>query len=348
MEEFYTIILNNDIHDYSQMLIFIIEFRKFGGIIKPPRINFSDSLFKINGPREIIYGLTAIRGIGVYGDKIYEERMANGPYESFQQFLYRHKEINKKVLKALIYSGCFDDFDKNRCKLMTIGEIFLETKFAVVNTMETKRWSLQKVIGYEQEAFGFFLNKTPLNIFGPLLLSKKIYTLKEVLADMEEKGETVMKCAAVLERLKKKKTAKGTSYAFLSLMDGINNIEITAFSKILSERYEILTENSLIIFTIQGRKEDNKYRFTMKDAQSLDNFLSNNSYNMVIKINAQDNLQNIIDLLKREQATAKRKNVSVIFQGYYTEYHLPYFVCYSKNFTEELDNAGADYFFEVA
>ncbi len=347
MEEFYTIILNNDIHDYSQMLIFIIEFRKFGGIIEAPSINQSDSLFKITGTKKIIYGLTAIRGIGVYGEKIHEERQAHGPYTSFQNFLYRHKEINKKVLKALIYSGCFDEFDNNRCQLMTIGEIFLETKFAVVNTMETKRWSLQKVIGYEQEAFGFFLNKTPLDIFGPLLLSKKIYTLQDVLKSMEEKGEVFMKCSAVLERLKKKKTAKGTSYAFLSVMDGVNNLEMTAFSKILSERYDILTDNSLIIFTIQGRKEENKYRFTMKDAQSLDDFLSNNSYNIVIKINAQDHLQNILDLLKRENATVKRKNVSIVFQGYYTEYNLPHWVSYSRNFTEELDNAGADYCFQL-
>jgi DNA polymerase-3 subunit alpha len=184
MEEFYTVILNNDIHNYSQLLIFIIEFRKFGGLIESPNINKSDSLFKISGPKKIIYGLTGIRGVGVYGEKIFEEREKNGLYQSFQQFLYRHKEINKKVLKALIYSGCFDSFDKNRCKLMTIGEIFLETKFAIVNTMESKKWSLQTVITYEQEAFGFFLNKTPLDLFGTLLKAKKIYSLEKLIKDV--------------------------------------------------------------------------------------------------------------------------------------------------------------------
>ena len=347
MEEFYTIILNNDIHNYSQLLIFIIEFRKFGGIIESPNINRSHSLFKISGEKTIIYGLTGIRGVGVYGDKIFEEREKNGPYLSFQQFLYRHKEINKKVLKSLIYSGCFDSFDKNRCKLMTIGEIFLETKFAVVNTMESKRWSLQTVITYEQEAFGFFLNKTPLDLFGTLLTSKKIYSLSHLLQEVEEKNDVIIKCAAVLETLKKRKTSKGTSYAFLSLMDGKNNIEMTAFSKVLSERYDVLIENHLIIFTIHGRKDQDKYRFSLKEAQSLDSFLKQTYYSIIIKIKPQDNLKNIIDLLKKENQTSQKKNVSIIFQGYNKEYHLPYFVNYSKNFTDELDNLGCDYFFDV-
>jgi DNA polymerase-3 subunit alpha len=347
MEEFYTIILNNDIHNHSQLLIFIIEFRKFGGIIESPNINYSDSLFKISGNKKIIYGLTGIRGVGVYGDKIFEERDKNGLYISFQQFLYRHKEINKKVLKSLIYSGCFDTFDKNRCKLMTIGEIFLETKFAVINTMESKRWSLQTVITYEQEAFGFFLNKTPLDLFGKLLISKKIYSLKYLLDEVNEKGDSIIKCAAVLETLKKRKTSKGTSYAFLSLMDGNNNIEMTAFSKILSEKYDVLRENNLIIFTVHGRKENDKYRFSLRDAESIDNFLTQNYYNIIIKIKPQDNLKNIIDLLQKENQTSQRRNVSIIFQGYNTEYHLSYFVHYSKNLTDELDNLGCDYFFDL-
>jgi DNA polymerase-3 subunit alpha len=347
MEEFYTIILNNDIHDYSQILIFIIEFRKFGGVVLAPHINNSDSLFKIQGPKTIVYGLTAVRGIGVYGEKIFEERKINGPFQSFQQFLYRHKEINKKVLKALVYSGCFDDFDKNRCKLMTIGEIFLETKFAVFNTMETQRWSLQRTITHEQEAFGFFLSRTPLDIFGPLLVAKKIYTMEYLINQLKQKDDVIVKCSAVLERMKKKKTQKGTSYAFLSLMDGKNNLEMTVFSKILSDKYEVLMENHLIIFQIHGRREDGKLRFVLRDCQSLDDFLTNTYYNIIIKINAQDKINNVITLLDREQSTAKKKNVSIVFRGYYMEYHLPFLVHYSKNFTDELDNLGVDYEYSV-
>jgi DNA polymerase-3 subunit alpha len=226
---------------------------------------------------------------------------------------------------------------------MTIGEIFLETKFAVFNTMEKKRWSLQKTIDFEKEAFGFFLQRNPLNVFGELLENKKIYTLEDLIKKVDDYGQGTMKCAAILENLKKKKTSKGTSYAFLSLMDGKSNLEMTAFSKVLSEKYDVLIENELIIFSISGHKQEEKYRFSLKDAQSIHEFLEENCYTLIFKIRPQDNLTFIIDLLKKENQTSKKKNISIVFKSFYREFHLPYFVRYSKNFLEELDNLGVDY-----
>ena len=357
MEEFYTVILNNDINDSSKILTFILEFRKFNGIVQAPEINRSEELFIVSGPKSILYGLTAVRGVGNYGKKIFQERVERGEYKSYQDFLYRNKEINKKVLKALVYSGAFDIFDNNRCRIMRIGEIFLETKFAVINTMEKRRWSAQRTILNEQEAFGFFLGRSPIDVYGTILKARQIRSLGELLYSIQQQKEVTMRCAAILEEVKKRKTPSGVPYAFLSIMDGNHNVEVTAFSKVLTEKYDILVENNLIIFTIQARREGEKIRFSVRDLQSIEEFLSNTHYSLKIQTNGEEvwgpgnSLQGMMDLLVRDNQSishneprpSQHKNVDIIFVGHYITYHLPHFLSHDPNFTEQLDLLSLNY-----
>ncbi|MCR5586847.1 MAG: DNA polymerase III subunit alpha, partial [Lachnospiraceae bacterium] len=92
---------------------------KDGGVVFLPHVNYSkpkSSLRKIEGEFAIQQGLTAIKGVGEVAAKaILEERKANGPYRSLDDFLDRveGKKVNKKVKELLIENGALE-FKKNK------------------------------------------------------------------------------------------------------------------------------------------------------------------------------------------------------------------------------------------
>ncbi len=69
----------------------------------------------------IRFGLAAIKGVGEgAADVIIAERESNGPYESFRDFIARQsdKNVNRRVMEALIKTGAFDSFGSDRARLL--------------------------------------------------------------------------------------------------------------------------------------------------------------------------------------------------------------------------------------
>ena len=68
-----------------------------------------------------MFGLIGIKGFGTWAAKaIVEERLRNGKYTSFVDFLSRVdlKVVGKKAVEILIGTGCFDGIDENRPTLL--------------------------------------------------------------------------------------------------------------------------------------------------------------------------------------------------------------------------------------
>jgi DNA polymerase-3 subunit alpha len=89
--------------------------------ILPPDVNKSDMEFTPDG-ENIRFGLSAIANVG---DGIIEsilQARAEKPFDSFQDFCYRvrqlNSKLNKKGVESLIYSGAFDSIHPNRAELI--------------------------------------------------------------------------------------------------------------------------------------------------------------------------------------------------------------------------------------
>ncbi len=104
---------DNDFYKYCENAV------KDGGVVFLPHVNYSkvkSSLRKIDGDFAIQQGLTAIKGVGaVAANAILDERKANGPYRSLDDFIDRlqGKKVNKKVMELLIENGALQ-FNKNK------------------------------------------------------------------------------------------------------------------------------------------------------------------------------------------------------------------------------------------
>ncbi|MGX7586163.1 DNA polymerase III subunit alpha [Candidatus Vidania fulgoroideorum] len=84
-----------------------------------PSINKSENLF-CEKNKEIFMGFLFIKGIGYkVGKEIIKERKKS-LFKSFFDFFFRINKtiINKRIIKNLIYSGCFDEFEKDKNKLL--------------------------------------------------------------------------------------------------------------------------------------------------------------------------------------------------------------------------------------
>ena len=113
--EFYLAMLNNTESEDKRMRIYN-EMKNIDKNIKNPDINKSKDVM-VSDNNDIYLSLSLIKGVGV---KAIEDIVNKQPFDSFNDFLMRKdsRKVNKRVVKALIESGAFDEFNSNRGELM--------------------------------------------------------------------------------------------------------------------------------------------------------------------------------------------------------------------------------------
>jgi len=109
--EFMAANLTNEITSTDTLPEYIEEARAMGVAVDPPDVNRSDIIFDVVDGR-IVFGLKGIKGMGEKAcENIVEERLKNGPYVDFMDFLKRVDlhVVNKRALEVLIKTGAFDN-----------------------------------------------------------------------------------------------------------------------------------------------------------------------------------------------------------------------------------------------
>ena len=187
--EYLTAVLNNRITNIDAVKKYTNYARKEGFIILPPDINKSVTLFKVEDGN-IRFGLGALRNVGTgLIDKIVEERSANGPFKSFEDFVRRvnSNTLNKKSLESLILSGAFTSFGIYRSQLMDVYPTYLEMvandrkskaqgQFSMFDTFEEvtqkvnnitlpniREYNKDALLKFEKAYVGIYLSGHPLD-----------------------------------------------------------------------------------------------------------------------------------------------------------------------------------------
>ena len=185
-EPFIAAVLSSDMDNTDKVVRFVKECEYMNISLVPPNINKSNYFFNVNNNNEIIYGLGAIKGIGnSIIEIIINERKENGDFNSLDDLLKRcssHK-INKRVIEALIKSGCLDMFNETRATLLSIypesmkmaeqnskniqqGQIdifgFTEEVIENKNIKKKEEWPTLKKLSFERDVLGFYLTGHPI------------------------------------------------------------------------------------------------------------------------------------------------------------------------------------------
>lgn len=252
--EFYTALLNHTKEDikldqYRQ------EISKAGIKVLPADINKSKEDFIIEG-ENIRYGLKKLKGIGSGSEAVVKRQ----PYQSIEDFLLyalsHKKEINKRVILALIKSGAFDNFC-DRGRALHIYRQKVDRKY--IRQYE-KLNDFQKLEG-EKDVYGFYFDGDIQDFLKKHLAGDNCLPLLDALK--KSAGERV-KVFAKIDRINV--TDKGI---FINISSGDIKTVIIGWRGNISRFRDKFISGDIIVADVHRMNFKGKKEFIIKDYSQI-------------------------------------------------------------------------------
>ncbi len=270
--EFMASLLTSEKADVERAGFLISECKKMGLEVLPPDVNESLANFTVVGPRNIRFGLTAIKNVGWnVVEAIVKERKNTGPYQSIFDFISRvnSKDLNKKSLESLIRAGVFDKLAERR-QLLDNLERLLETaretqktksngqKGLFDETTHNTNFQLVSVkpateaekLNWEKELLGLFVTSHPLENFKNVI-AKKSLTIDKVKNSFINRN---VKICGIVSSIKKIITKNGRPMLFVGLEDLNDKIEVIVFPGVIERNPAAFQENKIVF--VSGRVDN--------------------------------------------------------------------------------------------
>ena len=275
--EYMTAVLTAESGDVEEIAKIIEECKRMGFEVLPPDVNESYSDFTVVARerpavsattgqlKRIRFGLLSIKNFGEeIGKGIIHERKANGPYESYSDFLSRikHKNFNKKSLESLIMAGALDTLGERGELLVNIEEAFAWNRelsgdlgdqaslfgaspdvLPIFKSKPASPATLGDKLKWEKELLGLYLSGHPLEAYKGKF-DKHDETIAKILK--MESGSPVL-AAGLLDNIKIILTKKdGNKMMFGRLEDFTGSIELVAFTDTYAEFKDVLVANECV------------------------------------------------------------------------------------------------------
>ena len=339
-EDFIAATMSTELTNTSKLREFVEELKKLNIEIIKPSINKCFSDFRaIDG--KLVYGLGAIKNVGFEAiTNIVKERQVNGVFKSFTDFIQRvnAKDVNKLQLEGLVKAGVFDEFNKDRNKILTSIPKIIQTikninddkdnnqsnlfndqenDFEEFNYLPSNPWSQKELLAEEFKSIGFYLTNHPLNEFEEIFKQLNISSYNEFYN--HDSSESLV--AGTIMSIQEKKSAKGTPYAIVKFSDKKSEFELFLFSEILVSNRDKLKESESFVLTLQKDKimgDNSKKRVNVKKILNLDEVIKKPYSKVTIELKNNYNLQEIKELLSKKGETeinliVKDKNKQALY-----------------------------------
>ena len=280
--EYMAALLTASKRDKDRTAQYLHECRMMGIAVLVPGVNVSERDF-LARDGSIVFGLSAVRNVGeAVTDLIVAERVDNGPYRDFFDFLERVdvQVLNKRTIESLIKAGAFDEMGYSRRGL-------LEASYRVVDTTVDRRraeeagqyslfggaddaespertevpdheWDKKVRLGFEKEMLGLYISDHPL-LGVERLLDGMTDTTVPGLWDMEDRAQATI--AGVVGAVNRRYTRKGDPMVYFAVEDLQGSVEAVAFPKTVSEFGPMIREDAVVVMRgrVDHRGDDVKF-----------------------------------------------------------------------------------------
>lgn len=292
------------------------EVRRMGITILPPDINASVAYFTMINDSRILYGLAAIKNVGVSAITDILKARKHGPFTSLEDFMARvSSKVNKKVTESLIKAGAFDKLDPDRKALLTkcdkmgggaagplSGGFF--TGITPTNGSREGKPDPDANTEFEKEVLGFYLTSSPLDRYPLVRLLDSVASSRLIEAENGEKVRVV----GVLLNITRQKSRKGNYFAQVNIEDTEGRLAGIIFSDPLKKIGSLLKEDRVYLFTgrviVEVRETEDEegeardVKIAIEDAQPIEDVLKK-PRRVTIEVNpddiaSQDILQGIV------------------------------------------------------
>ncbi len=241
----------------SKIKEYIDESQRIGIHVCPPNVNRSSSDF-VSEKYLIYYSLAAVKNVGKrFADKIYEERLKNGEYKSYVDFLMRLpiEDLNKRAIESLVKCGAFDCFGYSRKHMLSVYDkvlfdVSMSKRQALENQMSffgnddvsynfdyfsnaVSEFEVSKKLMYEKDSLGLYLSEHPLNRFKSYYQKEKFDLIEEIKKGY--KADTKVKIFGIVDTVRVIETKTMKDMAYLNFEDITGDAEIVVFPKQFSK-----------------------------------------------------------------------------------------------------------------
>jgi len=266
--------------------------------VKPPSINTSGYGFAVS-KSNILFGLSAIKGVGDSAiDAILEERK-NGEFESVYDFFERIRlsKVNKAVIESLTKSGAFHIYDRNRKsifdmipKLIEYGKLFQSREgmgqmlmFDVDNRPHIDiqdEFIKTEILGFEKDLLGMYVSTHPME---PLESITKLISNSASVRKLRKKRNLVV--AGVIYNVRITKTKKDSKpMAIIQIEDMKGSIEVPVFPECYKTCSDLLNLGDVVFVSGYGSGETGKANVVAKKVIQPDEAVAKIVRSVAIKI----------------------------------------------------------------
>lgn len=293
--EFYAALLTMEKADQEKIAACRQEMRQRGIPLLPPDVQRSGVRFGVEeGPEGpgVRFALSAIKGVGDQAvAAIVEERGRGGPFRSFFDFAARMgpRQINRRILEALVKAGAFDSLDDNRAGLFAAIDAALDHARARASAAESGAaslfggeaavpepalpevpdWPVTERLHHELSVLGFYLSAHPLD--GCLeALAGRGFVLAGLLGEAPESFDgRSLRLAGVVVGRQERRSQRGR-FAFVQFSDPTAQFEVTVFADLLARCRDLLDGHEPLAVEADCRVEAGRMRLVAQKIERLD------------------------------------------------------------------------------
>jgi DNA polymerase-3 subunit alpha len=340
--EYMSSVLTHNLSDIKKITKYIEECQNINLQVLGPNVNESDLNFMVNKKGEILFGLAAIKGVGLAAaEEIIRERNENGPYSSAFDLIKRVnlRIINRRCLESLIKAGGFDCFEgvhraqyfanideitvlekmimlSNRLKSDSMSaqvSLFDEEEMKVDEIFEIPEcepWTKTESLGFEKEMIGFYISGHPLDEYEETVktfVDTKLESLK-TLSDLKDKDICI---AGIVIAAENKIGKSGAPFCSLTIEDETGAYTFRFFGNNYIKYSNFCKEGLYLIIHASVREKTwpkdaitKELDLYVKDVALLNNYMEENAKELDITID----YNNITETFIKDLETLCKKN----------------------------------------
>jgi DNA polymerase-3 subunit alpha len=282
-EAFMAAVLSADMDNTDKVVTLIEECRGMKLAVESPDVNHSEYRFTTSGPGKVVYGLGAVKGVGLSAiEGILEARQQDGAFEDLFEFCRRIdlRKANRRVLEALIRAGALDRLGCNRASLMNqlplalkMAEQYHEMQEAgqcdlfgmgseldqgvpdlQVVPDDLAEWDDEIRLQGEKETLGLYLTGHPIERYRDELAAIVSSRIADLTLDDKGPGRSrdaaTVTIAGLVVGVRHNRTQRGRMGSAV-LDDRSGRIEATLFSEAYEQYRELLSADRVLVISGQ-------------------------------------------------------------------------------------------------
>lgn len=318
---FMAAVLSADMDNTDKVVTLIEECRHMELEVQSPDINSCMPNFTVANEASILYGLGAIKGVGVAAlELVIEERKQNGEFRDLFDFCKRIdlRKVNRRLLEAMIRAGALDKLGPNRATLIAslataikTAEQYHHNQNAGVSDMfgfgapqqdstpveyvQEKEWPDKIRLQGEKETLGLYLTGHPIDRYEAEL--EKFVSCR--LANLNPDRNQTIIIAGLVMAIRTMNTKRGDKIAFVTLDDRTGRVETAVFAEGYQKYRDLLVKDKMLVVegTVSVDEYSGGFRMSSDHVYDIDQARERFAKRLEIKVGTDQTANGFVDTL---------------------------------------------------